>query len=471
MSISIIPYLVILAFAAGLFRKGRGLILQAISTFFVFWFQPRFDVPAITFLVPLATIAITIVSWVITSTPTTRSFKQNWAALLVIFGVTLLVWANKFFKIDALFETVTPDILLFILAWFLIFAVLMTVLLLIRWQKFWLVMAAISLIFAFILVKSPTIAGYFHLYISKLMGRAAKYSPFVFQWFGYSYIAFRLLHTYFDRRSGKMPEVTLVEYVNYVFFFPALPSGPIDRIERFITDLRNPRKVDNEGLWFSGKRILLGLFKKFVIADALALVSIDKFDQFVKYPVWLWILLYMYAFRIYFDFSGYTDIALGIGRLAGIQLPENFDHPYLKPNITQFWNSWHMTLTQWFRGYFFNPLVRKFRQSKHRIADWIIIMVLQLGTMVLIGLWHGITINFVLWGAWHALGLFFHNRWSVLTKKWQNKISQKKSLTIGNKVLGIIITFNFVALGWLFFVLPTPAETFRILARMFGIGI
>ena len=141
------------------------------------------------------------------------------------------------------------------------------------------------------------------------------------------------------------------------------------------------------------------------MADLLAVISIsDMLVPQVKGAGWMWLFLYAYSFQIYFDFSGYTDVAIGLGRLLGFRLPENFAAPYLKPNLTQFWNSWHMTLTQWFRSYFFNPLTRALRSGK-RLSIWIIIFVTQISTMILIGFWHGGTLNLYFVGrmAWHRL--------------------------------------------------------------------
>jgi len=129
------------------------------------------------------------------------------------------------------------------------------------------------------------------------------------------------------------------------------------------------------------------------------------------------VLLYAYAFQIYFDFSGYTDIAIGLGRLLGIKLPENFNAPYLKPNLTYSGTIGNMTLTQWFRAYFFNPVTRALRSSKRKFSISGIVFITQMGTMVLIGLWHGVTWNFVAWGVWHGLGLFVHNRWVCVDKR------------------------------------------------------
>jgi D-alanyl-lipoteichoic acid acyltransferase DltB (MBOAT superfamily) len=180
------------------------------------------------------------------------------------------------------------------------------------------------------------------------------------------------------------------------------------------------------------------------------------------------LLLYAYAFQIYFDFSGYTDIAIGMGRLLGFKLPENFNSPFLKPNLTQFWNNWHITLTQWFRAYFFNPVTRALRSGKKALPIPVIILITQLATMVLIGLWHGVTLNFVIWGLWHGLGLFVHNRWSEMTRSRMATVSSRlqTALNLG----GVFLTFNFIALGWVFFALPEPTISVHFLRVLFGLA-
>jgi len=291
-------------------------------------------------------------------------------------------------------------------------------------------------------------------------------TPLDLRWLGFSYIAFRILHTIRDRQSGRLPAVSLQEYVTYVIFFPALTAGPIDRIERFLGDLRNPAALTADDLGSAGKRLLLGMFKKFAVADGLALIALNATNALqVRTAGWGWILLYAYAFQILFDFSGYTDIAIGLGRLLGFKLPENFNSPYLKPNLTQFWNNWHMTLTQWFRAYFFNPLTRALRSGKKHLSIPVIILITQLATMVLIGLWHGITWNFVLWGAWHGVGLFLHNRWSDWTKVRfaALAVGLQRALNAG----GTLLTFQYVALGWVFFALPNPSVSFHFLKVLF----
>ena len=148
----------------------------------------------------------------------------------------------------------------------------------------------------------------------------------------------------------------------------------------------------------------MGLLKKFILADSLGIVALNVVSApQVDSRMWLWLMLYAYAFQIYLDFSGYTDLAIGIGAWAGIDLPENFHRPYLQTDINAFWNRWHMTLTQWFRFYVFNPLMRRLRTSPVKLPVGIIIFLGQLVTMILIGMWHGIAWNFILWGLYFGV--------------------------------------------------------------------
>jgi alginate O-acetyltransferase complex protein AlgI len=271
--------------------------------------------------------------------------------------------------------------------------------------------------------------------------------------------------------------------MNYVIFFPSFTAGPIDRIERFVKELRAPLSLTNEDWIDAGMRFFVGLFKKFVIADLLAVISLsdDLVSQikggpvllwshpfYIPASIWTWFFLYAYAFRIYFDFGGYTDIAIGMGRLMGIRLPENFSAPYLKPNLTQFWNSWHMTLTQWFRSYFFNPLTRALRSGDRPWPVWLTIFVTQISTMVLIGLWHGVTTGFALWGLWHGLGLFIQNRWSEFIRPHLPGWTKTRTGLVVMNLFGVFLTFNFVTLGWLFFNLSTPAIAWQAILKLFG---
>jgi D-alanyl-lipoteichoic acid acyltransferase DltB (MBOAT superfamily) len=321
----------------------------------------------------------------------------------------------------------------------------------------------------FLLIKIPTLSLWLSSFLRTLSGQSlTNVSINDFRWLGFSYVAFRLIHTIRDKQSGRFPSVDVGEFITYVIFFPAFTAGPIDRLERFIKDLRGSDWQSD--LPTAVQRLLLGLFKKFVIADALALIALNDSNAIqVTSTFWMWVIVYAYAFQIYFDFSGYTDIALGIAQLLGIKLPENFASPYLKPNLTQFWNNWHMTLTQWFRAYFFNPITRWLRSWQKPMSIPMMILLTQVATMLLIGFWHGVTWNFTLWGLWHGLGLFIHNRWNDATKAksaaWATTPTKQAALNIS----GILLTFHFVAIGWIFFALSSPVASWQVILKLFGV--
>ncbi len=151
----------------------------------------------------------------------------------------------------------------------------------------------------------------------------------------------------------------------------------------------------------------------------------------------------------------------------GLSLPENFTAPYLKTNLTAFWNSWHITLAQWFRAYVFNPFTRALRSSPARFPVWFVVLSGQLLTMLLIGLWHGITWTFAIWGLWHGIGLFIHNRWVDWTRShppaWSGQPRAQKIFAF----LGWLVTFNYVALGWVWFAMPDIGMAINVFKRLF----
>ena len=283
-------------------------------------------------------------------------------------------------------------------------------------------------------------------------------------------MAFRLIHTLRDRQTGRLPTLTLREYTTYVIFFPAFTAGPIDRAERFLTDLQALPGLDAARMTQGAMRIAVGIGKKFVIADSLAYMALNatKADQATS-TAGLWVLLYAYTFQIYFDFSGYTDIAIGIGQLFGIKLPENFNQPYVKRNITLFWQSWHITLSQWVRFYVFSPLTRYLLMRKHKPSPTLLAFIGQVTTMVVIGLWHGVTWGFVAWGLWHGVGLFAHKVWSDRTRRYYLTLRTRPHLGRALGVIGTLVTFQFVALGWVWFALPDIGTSWDVFLRLFGI--
>ncbi len=466
MTVFNIGILALVALVIGRLGKARELTLLGASVFVVYWLQPPQQFVSLMYWVPTATILLTVICWLLVSAPESRTLKQNWPAALVIIGVMLLVDLNQFFGLEKIYMTTTPRLWMFALA-LVSFAVLFFVLNKTPRPLYVFSVAFVAIILLFIFLKTPFfIKATFEL-INSLRGQSPSNSKILISWLGFSYIAFRLMHTLRDRQVNRLPALTLSEYVNYVIFFPAFTAGPIDRAERFVQELRNPVALAEQDWAQAGMRFFVGLFKKFVIADALTLIALnDVLVGQVKSPVWMWFFLYAYSLRIYFDFSGYTDIAIGLARIMGIRLPENFTAPYLKPNLTQFWNSWHMTLTQWFRAYFFNPITRSLRTKEIPIP--LIILITQISTMVIIGLWHGVSWGFALWGLWHGLGLFIQNRWSEFMRiRMKTPLHPTGQLVLNT--IGIFLTFNFVSLGWLFFTLSTPALAFQALTILFNL--
>ncbi|WKZ47042.1 MAG: MBOAT family O-acyltransferase [Anaerolineales bacterium] len=449
---------------------SRVLSLLALSVLAVFWFQPAIPLRSFDFWIPSLTILLVVAVWFITSQTGAWKSRQNLIGLAVIAGAIILVGLTRYIFPDPVITTTTPPRLILVIGFIIIAGIsIVAFTFLSRRLAFTLTLAIILLLAILVILKSPFLSLQLSVFLRELTGRPIDTaSALDFRWLGFSYISFRLIHVLRDKQTGRLPELSLPEFATYVVFFPSLSAGPIDRAERFASDLRKEFALTQDETLLAGQRIVIGLFKKFVIADALALMALnDTLATQVRYTGWMWIIVYAYTFQIYFDFSGYTDIAIGIARLVGIKLPENFTSPYTKPNLTQFWNSWHITLTQWIRSYFFNPFNRWIRGYK--IPMWTMLLLGQLSTMLLIGLWHGVTVNFILWGAWHGLGLFIQNRWSDFAKK-RIVISNPRLQTALN-VGGVLLTFHFVALGWVFFALSEPTLSWHVIKMLFGVAI
>jgi alginate O-acetyltransferase complex protein AlgI len=450
--------------------SARTYSLLAFSMLAVYWFQPVVPLRSFDFWLPSLSLAFVVLTWFLTSQPGAWKMRQNVTGLLIIVGIVTLVDLSRYIFPEPVLTGTTPPQFVQYLT-FLAVIGFATLLFTAFSRRFaWtLSLLTILLIVILVVLKSPQLSLQTSILFRTLTDRPTETaSALDLRWLGFSYIAFRLIHVLRDKQTGRLPELSLPEFGTYVVFFPSLAAGPIDRAERFAKDLQKEFSLGQDDLLQAGQRIVLGLFKKFVIADALALVALnDALATQVNSTGWMWLHLYAYAFQIYFDFSGYTDIAIGIARLVGVKLPENFLAPYTKPNLTQFWSSWHITLTQWIRSYFFNPFNRWIRGYRS-LPAWTMILLGQLATMLLIGLWHGITWNFILWGAWHGLGLFLQNRWSDFAK---TRIAvTNPRLQTAMQVGGILITFHFVALGWVFFALGEPQLSMQVLSKLFGLG-
>jgi alginate O-acetyltransferase complex protein AlgI len=459
------------ALLVGALTRGawRTYLLLALSVFAVYWFQPAIPLRSFDFWLPSLTMALVILTWAMTAPAGAWKLRENWIALAIIVAVVTFIDLSRYIFPQPIISSSTPRFILFV-AFLIAITVAVYALTWFSGRFTWTLSAAILLLIAIlVLLKSPALSLQTSIFFRTLTNRPIENAlPTDLRWLGFSYIAFRLIHVLRDRQTGRLPELSLAEFGTYVVFFPALAAGPIDRAERFAQDLRQEFRLTQDETLAAGQRLVLGLFKKFVIADTLALVALnDALATQVRTTGWMWLVLYAYTFQIYFDFSGYTDIAIGIARLVGIKLPENFAAPYLKPNLTQFWSSWHITLTQWIRSYFFNPFNRWIRGYKS-IPAWTMILLGQLATMLIIGLWHGVTVNFIFWGLWHGLGLFIQNRWSDFAKTRFNTESPrlKSALQVG----GVLLTFHFVALGWVFFALSEPDLSWSVFLALSGVS-
>jgi alginate O-acetyltransferase complex protein AlgI len=185
----------------------------------------------------------------------------------------------------------------------------------------------------------------------------------------------------------------------------------------------------------------------------------------------LWLTLYAYGFMLYFDFSGYTDMALGVARLIGFELPENFSAPYLKTSLARFWQSWHITLSSWARDYVFFPLARTLRVRAEWLPANVVALLCHLSTMLVIGLWHGFSWTFVAWGVWHGIGLFIVKLWGDWRRPKTVAARRASTTRSWSALPAWLLTFNYVMLGWVFFSARDLPAAFTTLGRLFGIKL
>ena len=450
--------------------RWRWWILLGSSLVAIFWMQSTTSIRNLDFWLPFASISLTVITWaIIRHRPGNR--KTTLLGTAVIVGTILVIAFTRYTgPVCCLTPTRPPQLLPVLIALGFIGGLLTIINIFPTGNKFFTIAAIVLIIIVFFVLKTENLAELASKWLRSLTGQDSSLaSVFDLQWLGFSFLALRLLHALRDHQSKKIPSYSLSEFVTYGIFFPSYTAGPIDRSQRFIEDLRKPVFTPSENTIEGSRRILIGIFKKFVLADGLALFALNSQNAAqTTSTFWLWVLLYAYALRIYFDFSGYTDVALGLGRLLGVKLPENFNKPYLKTSLIAFWNSWHITLAQWFRAYYFNPFTRYLRTRPYKPPPWLIIMIGQISTMLLIGLWHGVTWNFFAWGLWHGFGLFINNRWSTWVRPYLANLNHRTNLKRTLEFGGWFLTFQFVAIGWVWFALPTLELSWAVFQKLFG---
>ena len=452
-------------------HKGKQWLIFVASLLGIFWLQPGSSIRYVNFWFPLATISLILLTYIVINPLEKIKAKDNIPAFLVIILLPLALSVSRYMPFNYLLTaTLPPQASMVFLSLVLISAICLLFLKIKDFRVFPYIQLCL-IIGIFIVLKNDD----FQLFIINLFRKTtgqvflpANAQNISLTWLGFSYIAFRLIHTLRDFQNKRLEPTDARTFFNYVIFLPALTAGPIDRFQNFKNEL-NQETLFAEDAHKGGIRLVKGLAKKFVIADTLAIFSINQNNiSLVNSPAWLWIMLFAFALMIFFDFSGYTDIALGISALLGISLPENFNRPYLARNLTDFWNRWHMTLTQWIRAYFFFPLTRCLKTQNAVKSIIILNSIPQLVTMVLIGFWHGISPNYLVWGVWHGIGLIIHTQWN----NWMQKIgvSSSKYGHFGSVIsfVSIALTFLFVSIGWIWFVIPDVHVGFDVLLRLFG---
>ncbi len=280
---------------------------------------------------------------------------------------------------------------------------------------------------------------------NQLFGQGFLQFQNIFLPVGISFFVFQSMSYTIDVYRGRLwPLNNWLDYLFYLSFFPQLVAGPIVRARDFIPQIRqNPVIVTREMFGTGIFLILSGLFKKAVVSDFISLNFVDRvFDEPLLYTGFECLMgIYGYALQIYCDFSGYSDMAIGIALLLGFRFPKNFDAPYKSATITEFWRRWHISLSSWLRDYLYISLGGNRKGRARTYANLLI-------TMILGGLWHGAALRFVLWGALHGVALALHKLWMSLVPGAKATGAEMHPVWRG---LGILLTFNIVCFSWLLF--------------------
>ncbi len=299
-----------------------------------------------------------------------------------------------------------------------------------------------------------------HLFSGGTVGNAvgARLAIFI----GASYYTLRALSFALDAKRTGALHFRLFDFLVYNSFFPTIISGPIERPDHFAKTFDRLGAPNGEDFKEAAIRITLGLLKKVVLGSIAAswaapVMGFTKDPSLTTFEAWR--SLYAWLLYTYLDFAGYSDLALGVARLFGIRLAENFDNPFLKPSIAEFWKGWHLSLSFWIRDYLFVPLCgRSTSVLRPHLA--------ALASMTLCGLWHNPNLGWMLWGLAHGAGLSVHQAWTMKLRK-NFKLKKKLQASTAFRAVSIFATFNFVAFTWTLVIDPyhlqTAAEFWKIL--------
>lgn len=270
---------------------------------------------------------------------------------------------------------------------------------------------------------------------------------------GISFYTFQTMSYSIDVYRGQVKvQKNLLDFAVFVTMFPQLIAGPIVKYADVEKQLHE-RKPDILQIHYGMRRFIFGLAKKVLLANNMGLIwteiSSRELGTLTGMSAWLGILAY--TFQIYFDFSGYSDMAIGLGACFGFDFPENFNYPYISRSVTEFWRRWHMTLSSWFREYVYIPLGGNRKGLKRQLINILIVWTLT-------GIWHGAGWNFLLWGMWFAL-------WLIVEKIFLKKVLEALPGIVGN-----LYTMFLVIIGWVFFSIESGSHALNYLKVMLGMG-
>jgi len=300
-----------------------------------------------------------------------------------------------------------------------------------------------------------------------LVSFANPFHYFPLKLIGVSFIFFRCINYIEDIRI--LPKHGPITYFAYLVFFPTLIAGPLERCDRWIEDFKTPHKVDKTVIWSSLNRIANGFIKKFILADFLyPLTGFGGVDPLTTGVGLLWLIFLLQLFVLYLDFSGYTDMMIGIARLMGFKLGENFNRPFASVSVQEFWSRWHISLTSFIKDYVFTPLLRFGLMRVEAKWAFLISTFLYFVTMMIFALWHGTTWGFVIFGLLHGAALVLIQ----VRNRIKSRVSGKLGVILtwqAPRWLGIITTYLFVSFTMIFWSFGVT-ESIKILSRLLFIS-
>lgn len=322
-------------------------------------------------------------------------------------------------------------------------------------------------------VSSLGILGFFKYYnffsenlaaVLNALGFNADYATlYIILPVGISFYTFQTMSYTIDiYKGGAKHEPSLLRFATYVVFFPQLVAGPIVRASTFLPQLLTDRPLVTDNLIKGLQLVIWGYFLKVVVADSMALIVDGRFEDPVSHNgLSMLIGVLFYSFQIYGDFAGYSLIGIGIAKMLGFEFPVNFDRPYFSKSLSEFWRRWHITLSSWLRDYLYIPLGGN-RKGKRRTSINLML------TMLLGGLWHGASWNFVIWGALHGAYLSVQRK----ATRYRNEVNPPVSghlstiSTFPISVFKVIMCFTLVTFAWIFFRAETLADSLYIIGKI-----